>query len=165
MSRRPGGRRRGDRGRRRSTGLLLTALLGVLVAVLLVVFAVRFANKPGGKLHGAFGGGPYDVGRASVLARPIAKAGPILLQDLLSHQRDLYVQHLGTDPAKGWSAFEAHAPGAPRRCQVRWDETQAVFRDPCDGRTYPADGAGLTAYPTTVDIRGHVTVDLRTAPR
>jgi hypothetical protein len=137
----------------------------VAATALVVAFAVHLANRPGGKLQGAFGGGPYDVGRASALARPIAGGGPILLQDLLGHNRDLYVQHLGDDPNRGWSAFEAHAPGAPRRCQVRWDPVHSGFRDPCDGRAFPSDGAGLTAYPTTVDPRGHVMVDLRTAAR
>ena len=158
MSRRPGGR-----GRR--TGLLLTALLGVVFAALIVVFAVRSANQPGGKLQGAFGGGPYDMGRASVLAGAVARDGPILLPDPLRHNRDLYAQHLGTDATKGWLAFEAHAPGASRRCQLRWEPAGRDFRDPCDGRSYPVDGAGLTSFPATVDAHGHVVIDLGGARR
>ena len=155
MSRRPG-----RRGRRRRTGLLLTALLGVLFAALIVVFAVRSANQPGGRLQGAFGGGPYDMGRAGVLARAVARDGPILLPDPLRHNRDLYVQHLGGDATKGWLAFEAHSPGASRRCLLRWEPAARHFRDPCDGRAYPADGPGLTSFPATVDGRGHVVIDL-----
>jgi hypothetical protein len=44
---------------------------------------------------------------------------------------------------------------------VRWEPGPRDFRDPCDGHVVPADGNGLTRYPTTVDHRGHVVVDLR----
>ncbi|HMC53109.1 MAG TPA: hypothetical protein VKI64_10145, partial [Acidimicrobiales bacterium] len=63
----------------------------MLAAVLIVALAVRLANRPGGKLQGAFGGGPFDVGHASGLAPSIARRGPILLPDPLRHNRDLYV--------------------------------------------------------------------------
>jgi hypothetical protein len=32
--------------------------------------------------------------------------------------------------------------------------------DPCDGRVYPADGTGLVSFPTRVDARGRIVVDL-----
>ena len=100
------------------------------------------------------------MGPADDRARTIAEGGPILFQDLLNRSRDIYVQHLGGDD---WRAFEAHAPGAPRRCFLEWRAATREFVDACDGRTFPADGTGLVQYPTRVDERQHVVVDLRTA--
>jgi hypothetical protein len=36
----------------------------------------------------------------------------------------------------------------------------ALDVDPCDGRIFPADGAGLVRFPTTVNDDGKVVVDL-----
>lgn len=142
----------------RSQGLILTAVLAVLTAVLLAVFFIRLANRPGGKLHGAFGASTFDVGKAATFAPEIARHGPLLLQDLLGHTRDIFVQHTSNDPARDWYAIEAH-PGADRACAVRWFPARPAFED-CHGRQYPPDGHGLARYATTVDRRGHVIVDL-----
>lgn len=98
----------------------------------------------------------FRVGSAERLAPAIARDGPLLFQDLLGRSRDIYVQHIGGDD---WRAFEAHSPGAPRRCVLAWRQQERTFVDPCDGRTFPADGTGLAAYPTEVED-GVVFVDL-----
>ncbi|MDQ6911179.1 MAG: hypothetical protein M3Z84_10440, partial [Actinomycetota bacterium] len=100
----------------------------------------------------------YIVGQARSLAGTVSRTGPLLLQDLLGNSRDIYVQHLTGDD---WRTFEAHAPGAPRRCVLRWEPGARQFTDPCDRRVYPADGTGLTTFPTRVDPDGRVMVDLR----
>jgi hypothetical protein len=99
----------------------------------------------------------FKVGSAERLARTVARDGPLLFQDLLDRSRDIFVQHLG---GNDWRAFEAHAPGAPRRCSLEWRRDTRVFVDPCDGRTYPADGTGLTSYPARVTDDGLLVVDL-----
>lgn len=99
----------------------------------------------------------FRVGSAERLAEVVARDGPLLFQDLLNRSRDIYVQHLGGDD---WRAFDARPPGAPRRCVLEWRHADRTFVDPCEGRTFPADGSGLASYPTEVD-GGRVYVDLR----
>ena len=100
-----------------------------------------------------------------MLSRRIAEGGPILLQALLGN-RDIYVQHLGTEMDKGWVSFDARPEGASRECFVKWQPEQRTFRtvDPCEPRSYPADGTGLAQHPVTVSAKGRVSVDLRTSP-
>lgn len=100
----------------------------------------------------------YVVGDAKSLAGTVARTGPLLFQDLLGNSRDIYVQHLTGDD---WRTFEAHAPGAPRRCVLRWDPAGRQFNDPCDRRVYAADGTGLTTFPTRVNPDGRLVADLR----
>ena len=111
-----------------------------------------------GKIQTTLGKDVFDVGSTTVLAREVQADGPLLFQDLLGHTRDIYVQHLG---GTRWTAFEAHAPGAERRCQLEWRRRQHDFRDPCTRRVYPGDGAGLVHYRATVNRKDRLVVDLR----
>jgi hypothetical protein len=101
--------------------------------------------------------GEFDVGLARQRADTVDRSGPILFPDPQGHSRDIYVQHLG---GNDWTAFEARASGSPRTCVLAWKQDAHHFVDPCDGRIYPADGAGLVTFPTTVDARGRIIVDL-----
>jgi hypothetical protein len=74
--------------------------------------------------------------------------------------RDVYLQHLGTDEDRGWVAFDTRPPGASRDCAVRWVPEDEAFEDPCTGDRYPPNGEGLRQYPVTIDD-GRVGVDLR----
>jgi hypothetical protein len=132
-----------------AAGALVIGAL-VFVAVLNMVSTRKGATTAGPDL--------YVVGDAKSLAGTVTRNGPLLFQDLLGNSRDIYVQHLTGDD---WRTFEAHAPGAPRRCVLRWEAGARQFADPCDHRVYPADGAGLTTFPTQVDPDGRVVVDLR----
>ena len=85
---------------------------------------------------------------------------PLLFADLLGRDRPLYLQHLGPDQKTGWYAILALVPGAGRGCVLRW--ASARFADPCSGAVYPANGTGLTRYPTTVLPSDRVVVNLRT---
>ncbi len=138
---------------------MLTGLAGVVagVVVFLVVLAVA-----GPRSSRQAESATFKVGSAKRLAATVAREGPLLFPDLLNRSRDIYVQHLGGDE---WRAFEAHAPGAPRRCVLRWRRAERDFVDPCDGRTFPADGTGLTSYPATVDRDGDLIVDLNAPHR
>jgi hypothetical protein len=126
---------------------VLSAFLAVVAAVLFGVFAVNLFSKDGPRL----GDETFDV-NAAFLADQVAKDGPVLFQDLAGGDRDIYVQHVGTDPKTGWSAFKATAPGVDRRCTLSWDRQGQVFRDTrCGtGATFPPDGAGLDHYKASV---------------
>ncbi|MEA2826544.1 MAG: hypothetical protein QOG43_983 [Actinomycetota bacterium] len=137
--------------------MVLTGIAGVLGGILVFVIVANLVGSRADTTDSP--AATFDVGPAESRARTIAKGGPILFQDLLNNSRDIYVQHLGGDD---WRAFEAHAPGAPRRCFLEWRVATREFVDGCDGRTFPADGTGLASYPARVDERKHVVVDLRT---
>ena len=136
---------------------MITALFGVLCAGLLVVLVLQLARSPDVKVQ--LGDEVFEAGRAKDLA-PDVEEHPLLFQALVG-DRDIYLQHTANDPKTGWIAFEAYARGAPRRCQLQWERTARVFRDPCDNETYPADGIGLTRYPVTVNDNDRVVIDLR----
>ena len=123
---------------------------------------VKLASDTGGN---TLGDETFDA-NAAALAEQVARNGPILFPDLLGKGKAIYIQHLSDDPSQGWRAFRATAPGAGERCTLRWDGAGRVFSDPCDpGRTYPADGAGLEQYATSVEPPSKLVVDLkRTAP-
>ncbi|MFN2506302.1 MAG: hypothetical protein ABR540_19155 [Acidimicrobiales bacterium] len=144
------------RGRTRATTMVITGLAGVGAGILLFL-VVLAATGPQSTRQAA--NAPFKVGSAKSLATAVARDGPLLFQDLLNRSRDIYVQHLG---GQDWRAFEAHAPGAPRRCVLQWRPASRDFLDPCDagGRIYPADGTGLIAYPARVDSKGALTIQL-----
>ncbi len=144
------------------TALLLSGVLGLVALVLLMVFVVKVASDSGGN---TLGDETFDA-NATALAQQVKRNGPILFPDLLGRGKDIYIQHLSDDPAEGWRAFRATAPGASERCTLRWDGAGRVFTDPCEpGRTYPADGTGLEQYVTSVQPPSKLVVDLkRTAP-
>ena len=150
----PSGPARRRSGRTAAAG----ALLGVVVSAALVLSVVRYAAQNPEKAN--LGDRVFEVGSAERLAREVDDRGPFLFQDPLSRGRgrNLYMQHLGGDPDKGWLAVEARLPGQPG-CTVTWDRARATFVD-CHGTTHPEDGSGLTTYPATVE-HGVVSVDLR----
>lgn len=141
----------------RGRGLVVTALFGVLCAAALVALVLQLARSPDVKVQ--LGDEVFEAGRAEDLA-PDATEHPLLFQALVG-DRDIYLSHIGRDHKTGWFAFEAYAPGAPRRCQLTWDRTDRVFTDPCNTTTYPPDGTGLTRYPVTITDAERVVIDLR----
>jgi hypothetical protein len=152
------GARKGPAPRRRTSALLI-GILAVLTAVLVIIFVLRLAKAPGAKVQ--LGTSEFEVGRATALAKPIDRDGPLLFQALRGGSLDIFVQHLGADPAQGWRAFEAHAARAARSCQIQWQRAAHDFMDPCSRQVYPPDGQGLTQYAATVLANGRVVVDLR----
>lgn len=134
--------------------LVLTALGGVAVGVLLFLLVLAVTGPRSTRQSNQ---ATFRVGSSKSLAKTVARDGPLLFQDLLNRSRDIFVNHLGGDD---WRAFEAHAPGAPRRCTLKWRPEKRDFADPCDGRTFPADGSGLTSYPTHLTKDGLLVVDL-----
>ena len=137
---------------------LLAGLIALLLAVLVIGFVLRLARQPGARVN--LGTSEFELGKADVFARAIAKSGPLRFQRLRSGAPDIFVQHLGGDDTRGWVAFATTAVGEPRKCQLVWG-TDQQFSDPCSHKTYPADGTGLTQYAARVDPAGKVFVNLR----
>ena len=134
--------------------MVLTGLGGLAAGVAIFLVALAVA---GPKTTEQAKTATFKVGSATSLAKTVARTGPLLFQDLLGGSRDIYVQHLGGDD---WRAFEAHAPGQPRTCFLRWQADSRTFVDPCSGQAYPADGAGLVTYRAGADNKGALIVDL-----
>jgi hypothetical protein len=139
--------------------ILFTAVGAVLAGALLVAVVTRVASTNSATTSTDAGGrrvAQFDIGRAKDFAPTIERSGPLLFPDPQGNTRDIFVQHLGDQ----WLAFEARVAGASRQCVLKWEQGAKRFVDPCDGRTYPADGAGLVSFPTTVNDKGRVIVDL-----
>jgi len=157
----PAERTADDHGATHRRTVLFTAIGAVLAAALLFAVVTRVATtRPATGGDRDAGGGrvaQFELGRATDYARTIARDGPILFPDPQGRTRDIFVQHLG---GSDWLAFEARAAGAPRQCVLTWERDARRFVDHCDGRTYPPDGAGLVTFPTRVDDKGRVIVDL-----
>ncbi|MBW3615939.1 MAG: hypothetical protein KY439_11635 [Actinobacteria bacterium] len=152
------------RRRARNRAIVAASLAGVAVAAVLMALVVRFASQRPDEVELGAKVLRFDARR---LARDIEQQNePLLFKDPLTSRpgREVYVQHLGADPKKGWVTIDAYAPGQRRdiACILDWQRDTRQFRDPCSDppRTFPADGSGLPTYPTTVDGNA-VIVDLR----
>jgi hypothetical protein len=148
----------------RSPRSMVLAVAGIVLGIILVlgvfVFAVPSLTESG-KVQVKLGPDTYDAGPSESRAKTIAQDGPLLFSDVSGGQRDVFLQHLGDDPATGWYAFDARRPGQGRDCPLDWDAATQQFRDRCDGTTVPADGAGLITYTATVTDNGRVVVDFK----
>ena len=138
---------------------LLIAGAAIALMVVVTVLVAQAASR--GEVDIRLGDPRFDAGRAERLAKEIDDGGdlPFLYQDLVSRDRNLYVQHLGDDPVTGWVAFGAFDPDEPG-CVVGLDRERRILVNACDRRvTYPLSGEGLRFYPTSVED-GRVVVDI-----
>jgi hypothetical protein len=117
----------------RATAIVTAAVLGVIAAGLLVVFIVHLSQAKGGKVQ--IGETEFRIPIKVTRLVNDATRAPLFFADARGHDLDIYVSHLGGDPIHGWQAFEAHAPGAGRSCDVVWQPGPRNFRDPCTGTT------------------------------
>jgi hypothetical protein len=102
-----------------------------------------------------------DAGRMS---EEISEGGPILFSDVGGGDRDIILQHLGSDPATGWIAFDARRPGDSRDCFFQWQSESSTFVNTCDeSDVVDASGNGLDQYPVVVE-GGEVRVDINAEP-
>ena len=139
----------------RSRMVILSAAAGVVVAVL--VFAAIVSLVGSGKAKSKLGSNVFRIGKAKDQAVIVDRNGPLLFADPLEKGRDIYVNHV--DPNQ-WVAVEVHPPGESKSCTVKWSSRSHTFHDPCSGRDYPADGAGLVRYKASIDKNGDLVVDL-----
>ncbi len=151
--------------RKRTPRSVVLAVGGIVVgvALVLILFVVAIPSlTESGKVEVRLGSDTYDAGPSTSRAENIAEDGPLLFSDVSSGNRDIWLQHIGTDAATGWYAFDARRPGQGRECTLRWESS--FFRDPCDGTIVDAQGTGLLDYPVTVNDKGRVIVDLTPEP-
>ena len=143
---------------------IVVGLAGVISGVMLMAFVV-WATGQSTDNGIRLGDSQFRDITADRMARRIADEGPVLFPDVsASGTRDIYVQHLGTDPKAGWLAFDARRPNASRDCFLEWQRDRSVFVDRCDGTEVPADGAGLRQYPAVVNDDGKVVIDFNASP-
>lgn len=127
-----------------------TVMIGALVLI-----AAR-----SGRARSHLGASVFRIGNAKTYAGVVDRHGPQLFADLRGGNLDLYIEHLGDDR---WAAFEAHVPSEDHvRCQLRWHADSREFTDPCTGRTFRPDGAGLPHFRVIVTARGTLEIDLST---
>jgi hypothetical protein len=139
-----------------------SVVIGVGAVVAAVVTFGGLALLSGsGQVDPRLGDDVFEVGQVERLAANVERDGPIAIPDASPRRaRDIYLQHLGEADDEGWLAFAAQTPGAERHCLLQWLAEDRRFADPCSDKRYPADGEGLTSYPTTVE-EGILSVDLR----
>ena len=148
---------RTERLRRRRAVALSVVLIGSF-AVFLTLWMLQLSTRPDSNVN--LGSDTFRVGSARSLERRIrADDFPLLFQDLRDKSIDVFVDHHRGKPFyEGWRAIEAHAPGAPRTCQLEWNGNG--YTDPCDGRTYPSSGEGLRRFEAKV-VNGVVIINFR----
>lgn len=142
---------------RRRAIALAVVIIGSF-SVILTLSALHLVTRPDTDVN--LGSDTFEVGDAGLLNRRIrADDFPLLFQDLRNGSIDVFIDHERGKPLdEGWRAIEAHAPDAPRRCQLEW--TDSRYRDPCSGTTYPASGDGLRRFAARV-VDGVVVVNFR----
>lgn len=126
----------------------LVGVLAVVAALLIGVIAVNAGSKTQRLVLGDL---DFRSLNTNNMAAEIEENGPILWPDVASRSRDVWLQHLGDDPARGWTAFDARASGASRECNVVWDAADREFRDPCTDAIYLQDGTGLPQIPVYLE--------------
>ena len=131
----------------------IIGVIGLVVGTLMIVL-VLFAGNLGGDDKTENSRTSFDVGPADLRAETIAKDGPIGFNDTATGSRPIFVQHTGTDPKTGWTAFDA----SDGSCTLTWRNDRRNFD--CGGRTISADGGSLHHYPVKVDQNNDVIVDL-----
>ena len=113
---------------------LTFALVAVVVGLGAGFLMLRLADS--GRVDVRLGDAEFRAGSAESLSDDIAEGGPVLLKDPNS-DRDIFVQHLGEDPNRGWLVFETRWPGSPTSCGLTWEAASRQFVPPdseeCEG--------------------------------
>ena len=144
---------------------IVVGLAGVVSGVMLMAFVVWATGKSSDTGQFRLGDSQFRDITADRMARRIADEGPVLFPDVsASGTRDIYVQHIGTDPKTGWLAFDARRPNVSRDCFLEWQRDRRVFVDRCDGTEVAPDGSGLRQYPAVVNDDGKVVIDFNASP-
>ncbi len=143
--------------------LIVATILGIAAMTFLVLRTTDLAQR--GDLQLNIGDEVFAPGNVERLSSDIEKFGPLLLSDPAGGDRDIYLQHLGTDDNQGWTAFAVRPIDATRDCFVTWQASDLLFAYNCSDETFGPDGEGLPSYPVTIDADGNMAVDLNAADR
>ena len=88
----------------------------------------------------------FQVGKVEVMAKSVAKDGPLLFPDLKSPDgvRSIVLDHTGDDPATGWRVYYGYPADRDSTCLVTHEQGSRNFTD-CEGRTLTVDDLTLPA--------------------
>lgn len=135
---------------------VLVGITGVVIALLLGAMVVWVAQSSD-TVTVQLGDTSFDAGFTGRISEEIAARGPILYADAGSRgARDIFLQHIGDDPAVGWLAFEARRGIDPRDCSAVWNPERRTFTlvsstdFECDTVTFNELGCGLERLPVAV---------------
>ncbi|MEY2566391.1 MAG: hypothetical protein QOE35_920 [Actinomycetota bacterium] len=139
--------------------MITTAVVALVASGLVFVLVIKLSSSPDAKNN--LGDPTFLLNKATDLAREIDERGPPVFQAPQGGgARDIYVNHLGSDPKTGWIAFDAYR--GRRTCQLRWNQRTTQFTDPCTKRSYgPDPGPEFTHYKAMVLADGRLEVDFR----
>lgn len=106
---------------------LAFAVIAVAVGLGAGFLMLRLADSGGVDVR--LGDAEFRAGSAESRSDDIAEGGPLLFPDPNS-DRDIFVQHLGEDPNRGWLVFETRWPGSPSSCSLTWEAAYRQFVPP-----------------------------------
>ena len=138
-------------------------ILAVALAATVVVLyqAARFVNHSPGKVN--LGDRTLRIRGATRfgerLLRDTPAHGPVLLSDLVSDGRDLYLARLD---ANHWAVYAAAVNG-DRRCTLVWSAPKKVLVDPCSKTEVPLDGGTQQHYSWEIVGNDVLVIDPRVA--
>ena len=137
--------------------MITTAVVALVASGLIFVLVIKLSSSPDAKNN--LGDPTFQLGEATDMATEVSQRGPLLFQAPQGGgTRDIYVNHLGSDPKTGWVAFQAYAK--ERRCSLL--PRGRGFVDPCTKHAYgPDPGADFTHFKVTVESNGRLEVDFR----
>ena len=114
---------------------LTFALVAVVVGLGAGFLMLRLADSGGVDVR--LGDAEFSAGTAASRSRDIAEGGPLLFPDPRGSDRNIFIQHLGEDPNRGWLVFETRWPGSPSSCGLTWEAVTRQFVPPdsleCEG--------------------------------
>lgn len=127
---------------------LTFAVVAVVVGLGAGFLMLRLADSGGVDVR--LGDSEISVGTAASLSRDIVEDGPILFPDPRGSDRNIFIQHLGEDPNRGWLVFETRWAGSPSSCSLTWEAVSRQFVPPdsleCRGLPRAeADGTAVVA--------------------
>ena len=135
---------------KRSTGILVTAVLAVLFAVLLTLFVVRVAQEPGGAVR--LGTDVFTLGSPPDVRRQIREGGPLVFADPNERGKVVVVALDGTRVV----AFDA---ALGRGCVLEVDRRSRALRNSCTDAVVDPATVETTHYRVFTDD-GDLNVDL-----
>lgn len=130
---------------------LAFAVIALAVGLGAGFLMLRLADSGGVDVR--LGDAEFSAGSAESRSDDIAEGGPLLFADPNS-DRDIFVQHLGEDPNRGWLVFETRWPGSPSSCSLTWEVASRQFVLPPDSeecRGLPRAEADGTAVIVAAD--------------
>ncbi len=102
-----------------------------------------------------------EMGSTTFVAGVINRDGPIILHDLVGDDRNIVVDHTGSDVDFGWAVYLAHPSDRDATCEIELVKKTRTFTD-CEGRTLqvsdlatPPAGVG-----PIISADGELTLDL-----